>query len=239
MNHAILLATSLLAQPSTDISTYVQKGFEDAQFTARVGTANFRELAKINRDFSQSYRFKTSEVTLKEPFKLKMVASVEDTTITFMVVGPTKYTRVPRSNINMKENVAKAPGKRQTIFDFGILAPSLFRDLFDAKFVRMDRATGNAVFDLTYKSGLRDSSRHRVWIDPKLKIVTKREWYAQNRNQNRLMATFTYDQPRTQNGVTLATRVTVMNAENKLAGSATYENMRINTGVADSVFKTN
>ena len=36
-------------------------------------------------DFSQSYRFKSSEVWIKEPFKLKMESKVQDMKITFIV----------------------------------------------------------------------------------------------------------------------------------------------------------
>lgn len=236
MTTPFLLAT-LLAQPSQNINDYVQNRFEDAQFVAKVGTANFTELKKINQDFSQSYRFKSSQVWLKEPFMLKMVSTVEDTQITFLVSGGMKYTRIPRSNINLKENVSKAPGKRQTPFDFGILAPSLVRELFDAKFVRLDRATNDVVFDLTYKPALKDSSRHRVWIDADRKIITKREWYGQlKRSGGRLMATFVYDNPKQEGGMIINTKVTVYNAENKMGGSVSYDDMKINRGISDSVF---
>lgn len=236
---ASLMMTVALAQGTPDLSSLLQTRFRDASFTAQVGTANFAELRKISTDFSQSYRFKSSQVWLKEPFMLRMVSTIDDTQITYVVNGGTKLTRVPRSNINVRENVSKAPGKRQTAFDFGILTPAMLRELFDAKFVRNDRATGDLVFDLTYKDELKDSSRHRVWFDPGKKVVTKREWYGQlKRAGGRLMATFNYDNPVTTEGVTLNTRVTVLNAENKVAGSANYTQMKINDGLADSLFAT-
>lgn len=234
---AALLPALVLGVQEPNITNYIQTKFEDATFVASVGSANFTELKKVNADFSQSYRFKSSQVWLKEPFKLKMVSTVDDTTITFLVVGTKKYTRIPKASINLNEDVSKKPGKRQTLFDFGMLAPSLMKDLFQAKFVRNDRATGDVVFDLTYYPALRDSSRHRVWIDPEKKIITKREWYGQAKLRGgRLMASFKYENPVQQDGVWIATKASVFNAENKLAGTVNYTGLKVNQGIADSIF---
>lgn len=117
--------------------------------------------------------------------------------------------------------------------DFGVLTKSLFTDLFEAKFVRKDRATADVVFDLTFPAKLDDTSRHRVWIDPEKKIVTKREWYGQRGNQR---ATFLYESPVLVDGVWFPTKVTVKNVENKVAGISRYEAFKINTGLEDSLF---
>lgn len=231
-----LVALAVLGQ-SQSIGDYASTGFRDLQFTAKVGTADFRELGKINKDFAQSYRFKSTEVWLKEPFKLKMQTTVDDTTITFYTVGTKKSTRIPKAKISLNEDVGKAPGKRQTLFDFGVMSPSLFTELFQAKFVRLDRATSNAVFDLTYPAEMKDTGRHRIWIDPARKLITKHEWYAQQgRNQGRLMATFQYSEPKKIGDFWMNTTVTVFNADNKKAGSASYSNIKVNEGIADSVF---
>ena len=228
----------LTAQPSEDIQSYVQKNFEDATFTVKTGKHSTAELAKINRDFAQSYRVKESQVWLKEPFKMRMVSTVEDTKIIFLVVGGKKTYRAPSSNISHTEDVSKAPGKRQTIFDFGILAPSLFDSLFDAQFIRFDRATKDVVFDFTYKSNLKDSSRHRVWIDPDKKIITKREWYGQKvRTGGRLMATFVYSNPVQTKGVWMSSAVTVSNSSNKEAGNLSYQGIKMNEGMDEKLFK--
>lgn len=233
----ILLAV-VLAQPSTDILDYVPAGFKDAKFTAEVSSANFTELKKINEDFTASYRFKSSQVWLKDPFMVKMVSTVDDTKVTFLVNGGMRYTQIPRSKLNLKEDVSKKPGKRQTPFDFGILTPSLFKGFFVAKFQRMDRATGDAVFDFTYESSLKDSSRHRVWIDPDKKMITKREWYGQlKRADGRLMARMVYSNARQENGVWVNTKVTVFNADNKQAGIINYSGFDLNAGLQDSFFK--
>lgn len=214
-----------------------QTGLRDASFTAVVTTGNQRELAKINKDFANSYRFKSSTVKLKEPMKLRLESKVEDQNILFIVNGVNRLVRVPQSNINIRENLAKSPGKRQTLLDFGMITPSLFNDFFTAKFIRNDRATGDLVFDMNYVPRLDDSTRHRVWIDPQKRYVTKREWYSQI--DGRLLATFLYENPKSDGGVWFPTRVTVKNADNKVAGITDYKGLSINGGIDDSLFKVN
>lgn len=222
---------------SQNISSYVQSDFKDLSFTAKVQSAKQSELAKINQDFAKSYRFTNSKVWLKEPMKLRMEAKVEDTDIYFIVNGGRKLVRVPRANINQRDDVSKAPGKRQTPLDFGLLTPSLFSNFLKAEFVRKETRgdyEGDLVFDLTYVPSLDDSSRYRVWIDPTMKITTKREWYSQ---AGYLMATFTYENAKEFNGVYIPQKATVKNADGKLAGTSAYTNIKVNAGLADSMFK--
>lgn len=227
------LTALVLGQGSQSIQNYVQPNLQDATFVARVVKGDQRELRKINNDFGQSYRFETSTISVKEPFKVRAEANVEDTHILFILNGTTQYIKVPRAKISTKVNLADKPGRRQTTLDFGILTPSLFNGLFDAKFVRIDRATGNAVFDLTYPGRLDDTSRHRIWVDTEKKYTTKREWYNQ---YGRQLATFYYEQPKLENGVWMPTRLTVKNMDDKVAGVTTYDSIKVNTGLSDSLF---
>lgn len=232
-----LAAISLVATPqSQDIKNYVQSTFEDAQFTVVTGQHSISELAKISKDFSQSYRFKTSQVWIKEPFKLRMVSEVDDSTVMYIVNGGKRMYKFPRSGVSKTDDISKAPGKRQTAFDFGILTPALVNNYFVADFIRTDRATGDAVFDLTYIPNLKDSSRNRIWIDPQTKVITKREWYAQKRNNGRLMATFFYSNPKKIGSVTVSTGVRVNNADNKQAGTLSYTNLKVNLDLPESLF---
>jgi outer membrane lipoprotein-sorting protein len=226
-----LLTVSLLGQ-SPSIMEYVQRDLRDATFQAKVVTAAQRELQKINRDFGQSYRFDTTNIQVKEPLRLRMEAKVADASLLYVINGTDQLTRIPRLGVNQRVNLRDAPGRRQTLLDFGVLTPALFEELFTAKFVRSDRATGHQVFDLTYQSP-RDTSRMRIWVDPNRKVVSRREWYGQDGRQK---ATFLYEEPQQVGGVWFPTRATVRNVENRVAGVMRYENLRVNTGIADSVF---
>jgi outer membrane lipoprotein-sorting protein len=230
-----ILALALLtpALQSTRIDAYIQPNFRDASFTAKVLKKDQKELEKINDDFGQGYRFGTTNVRLKEPFKLRIDASVEDTTVTYVINGSHQHFKVPRLHLNQSTDLSKNPGRRQTLMDFGILTPSLFADLFDAKFVRVDRATGDAVFDLTYQARFNDKTRYRIWINPEKKFVTKREWY---QRKGRMIATFLYESPITEDGATMPSKLTVKNADDIVAGVTSYVGVRVNQGISDDVF---
>lgn len=228
----------VLGQSSTvRIQDLVQPALRDASWRARVERSAQRELQKINRDFANSYRFSFTDVQMKEPFMLRLESTVDDQSILYILNGPIRMFRIPRAGINRRENLARAPGKRQTPLDFGLLTPSLFDNFFTARFVRNDRATGNVVFDVTYVPSLGDTTRHRIWVDRTRRIVTKREWYSQNGGF--LVATFYYEEPRSFSGIWIPTRLRVHNADDKFAGSTRYENIRVNTGLSDSIFRVN
>jgi len=231
----IAITTLALMSPNHTWEEIVQPKFQDATFTVKVVKGSQAELRKINSDFGTSYRFSYMKAKLKEPFMLRLESRAEETDVLYVMNGPRKLYRIPKIHIGSTENVANAPGKRQTVMDFGVLTPSLFDTLFSAKFDRVDRETGDLVYDLTYQHPrYDDTSRHRVWIDPDKKFIAKRVWFAQDGHEQ---ATFIYDLPRQVNGVWWPTRLTVKNVEGKVAGVTQYTELAINTGLPDSLFK--
>lgn len=230
----LILAVGSLAVQSYDVDDIVQKGFKDATFTARLLQSNQAELKKINSDFAASYRFGTTTAWIKEPNMLKMKSTVDDTDVVYLLVGSKRTYSVPRIRISKSEDLSKSPGKRQTPLDFGFLTPSLFKNLFEAKFVRVDRESGDLVFDLTFEKRLDDSSRQRVFVDKDKRYIAKRIWFNQ---EGRQLATFVYSKPKQENGVWLPTHCVVRNVDDKVAGVTEYQSMKINSGLPDSIFK--
>lgn len=236
MIHAVALTLLALA-PGADptASDIVQTKFEDASFTARVRNGNQAELAKITKDFGNSYRVKSVKSFLKEPLQMRLETTVDDTSILYVIREFKRYFRVPRSRLSQEENLADKPGKMQTPMDYGIITPSMMAQLFSAKFVRTDRATGDYVFDMTYKTPkYSDTSRHRIWVDPQKRVITKREWYNQHGRQ---LATFFYEEPMLRDGIWFPSRGSVRNMDGKIAGVIEYESVKINSGLADSLFR--
>jgi len=221
------------AQGSSNIQSYVQSDFHDATFTARVKSGDQSELAKINHDFGLSYRFSYSNISVKEPFRFRADTIVEDSKLTVIQNGMTQKYNTPI--YHGTQNLSKRPGNVRSMLEFGILTPALFEDYFQAKFVRFERGSNDAVFDITYVSRLDDTTRYRVWIDPTKKYTTKREWYGQGRGI--LKATFFYDEPRQISGVWAPTHSYVKNSDNVVAGTLVYEGLKINTDLPDSLFK--
>jgi outer membrane lipoprotein-sorting protein len=228
------LATLAMAAQSYSWHDIVQPSFQDCTFVAKGVKGNQAELRKINAEFGSSYRFSYMKAKIKEPFMMRVESRVEDTDLLYIENGGRRLYRIPAAHISHVDDVSHAPGKRQTVLDFGILTPSLFQNYFNATFVHTDRATGDLVFDLTYVPALRDKSRHRVWVDPTRHYVTKRVWFAQD---GRLMATFLYTDPKDINGVWFPTKATVVNVDDKVAGITAYTSIEANTGLSNDLFK--
>jgi len=232
----LLSAFSLFSAVTADIdaSDIVQRSFKDATFDLKVVQANFNELKKIDDDFDKQYRLKSTKVSVREPLMLRLETKIDDTTVMYIVNGFKRIFRVPRANINSKEDLKDAPGKIQTSMDFGIITPNVLSSLFEAKYLRTDRATGQYVFDLTYKKPrFSDTSRHRVWIDPDKRFTVKREVYNQ---YGRQLSTFYYDKPEQESGVWIPTRVTVKNVEGKVGAVSEVVSLKVNTGLPESLF---
>ncbi|MCX7800894.1 MAG: outer membrane lipoprotein-sorting protein [Fimbriimonadales bacterium] len=228
-----LVCALALAQAGAEAGDIVQPKLRDVSFTAQVVAGYQDELAKINRDFGNSYRVKATRVLAKEPFMIRLESRVGDTEVRYILNGTTRVYSIPRARVNQREDLSEAPGKRQSFLDFGLVTPSMVGGLFEARFVRVDRATGGLVFDLTYLKKWDDTSRHRIWVDREKRYVFRREWYSQS---GRLMATFFHENPIELNGIWLPTRVTVRNAEGKVAGIMQYVDLRVNAGLSDSLF---
>lgn len=227
----ILIAKLSLAQ-SQDINDYVQTRLQDLRATIRQQTANQRELEKINRDFANSYRVKQMTARYKEPLRMRLESKIGVVNVVYIINGNQKY--VSAGPIRNTDDITHAPGKRQTLMDFGILTPSFMR-LVNARFLRFETegATRYAVFELTWANS-DDTSKHIVWMDGKTRTIYKRQWYNQ---QGKLMATFYYRNPvEASPGVWVPTRVEVYNADGKLGGVTTYSELRVNEGLPDNLF---
>ncbi len=227
-----LCAAFALAQ-SQDINDYVQTRLRDLRATVRQQTANQRELEKINKDFANSYRIKQMTARYKEPSKMRLESKVGVVNVVYIING--NYKHVSAGPIKNTDDISNAPGKRQSLMDFGILTPS-FMKLVNAKFLRYDHEGGvrYPVFELTWANS-DDTSKHIVWMDGKTRTVVKRQWYNQ---EGKLMAIFYYKEPKeVARGIWVPTRVEVYNAQGKLGGVTTYVDLHVNEGLPDSLFQ--
>ncbi len=234
MTHFLAFAALAAHMPDPKIEDVFQRSFRDAYFVATIDMAKQSELVKIRKEFGTQYRFKETKVWLKEPHKIRLEAKVDDTLVIYLINGTKKQFKVPRVNMSQVEDVADAPGKRQTFLDFGIMTSTMFSDPFSSDFIRVDRQSGELVFDIIFKKRYEYNTRHRVWIDAAKKYTTKREWFAQEGFQ---LATFFYTDPINLGGVWFPTKCTVKNVEGKVAGITSYKKVAINAGIAESLFE--
>ncbi len=229
-------STSTFADVPTNINAYLCAKLDDFTATGVVDKSNQRELQKISKDLGFMYRFGKLLMRYKEPNKVRVEGTVEGTKGVYIVNGTIQRVSVPKIRLNTRRDFGDAPGKRKSLVDIGLISP-YYMSYSTAKFVREGSVDGTPVgiFDVRYKDQDADTSHHLFYIDPKTRVILKRDAYHQD---GRYRATYRYlDVKQVAPGIWFPTRIEVYNAERKLAGSTRYEDIKVNTGLPDSLFE--
>lgn len=233
---AVLLSAVVPASAlSTNIHSYVCERLDDFTATMVVVKANQRELGVINKDAGLLYRFKSVLMRYKEPNKVRIDINEQGTRGTYIVSGSTQWVSIPKIGLRSKREFGASPGKRKSLMDSGLVS-DYYLTYANAHFLREGSVEGThvAVFELTYKDRDEDSSRHVIYIDPKTKCVLKRENYTQG---GKLQAIYHFkDLREVKAGVWFPTRIEAQNVNGVIAGITEYHDIKVNTGLSDSLF---
>ena len=220
----------------TNINSYVCQKLDDFTATLTVVKADQRELGKISKDAGLLYRFKDVQMRYKEPNKVRIEGAVEGTKGVFVLNGPIQWVSIPKIHLKTKRDFGKAPGKRKSLMDVGLIS-EYYLTYTNGKFLRQGTVDGTpvAVFDLTYKARDEDTSHAIVYIDPRTKVVRKRESYSQD---GKLQAVYYYkDVKEVQPGVWFPTLIEAQNTDRVVAGITSYRDIHVNTGLSDDIFQ--
>jgi outer membrane lipoprotein-sorting protein len=227
----IAIALILLGAPPS-FDDIVQANLRDISFKMTLDWFDHQELRKISRDFATTYEAKNAEFAYKEPMMLRSSSQVSGQSVLYAIVGDKKIVKVPRLGIKTTQDIARGPGKRQTLLDWGIVT-SVMRDKFvKGTYIRTE-PNGQWVFDIRYQYAA-DTSRFRAWVDPAKRAIVKKLTY---NSKGELMSIFEYGGHVQIGGVWFPTKLSVTNAEGKLGGRSTISDIKVNAGIADSLFQ--
>ncbi len=224
---ALLLSGVVSAAPN--IQTFVSASVKTLQLSSEIVTENQDALRTIDGDIALAYRLHRGSMAYEQPGKLRIDASIPHLVTGYYIInGNQKLTVAPF--VHKVQDTTGAPGKRQTLLDFGLVSPELLTD-YTATFLRRD--SGLILFQIQPKQA-GETQKDLVWIDPKTHITTQR--YNYNRD-GKLIKWFLYKNPKLVGGVYVPTRVELYNPQNKLAGATVYENIRVNLPLSENIFK--
>lgn len=220
-----------------DIRTLMTK-VDDLDAVLKVTKYEPLELEKISPDFKTTYSVRNLNLQFKQPDKLRLEGHSATRGSALMILnGTVRFYSVPKFKLKKSEDLVNAPGKRQSLLEYGGLIGSDTLQFMQAQFVKMEALSGQnkAVFDLTYQGAGAGGSHYRVWIDPQTHITTKREWFD---SANKLRATFAYLDPQeVTTGVWLPGRLEVKNAAGVVAAEVTFSAAKANQKLPDSLFE--
>lgn len=235
---AALLASLFIAggaRAEVTLKQYAQPALRDFTATGVIAQKNDAELRKIDDSFARAYRFRESLIQYKEPQKLRIDSKAGLLSVRYVINGRRKATQVPGLRINKVKDITGRPGEKQGMLDSGILTPAFLEDHLASRFVGHQKLEGRTVpvFELWYTD--EDDSRHHfVWIDPAKKIILRRDVH---HRKGGLKMRFLYKEPKQVAGVWVPTRVEVYNHENRLGAVTRYTNVKVNTGLSESLFR--
>src|ERR1700722_16879639 len=109
MNILIALAAFGVGHSAPSINDFAQTNLDDAEFVATVLKGDQRELRKINESFGQSYKFQSTTIRYKDPFMLRLDATVDDTTVLYVLNGTKQAFKVPRMHLSKSEDLSHTP----------------------------------------------------------------------------------------------------------------------------------
>ena len=232
----LLLAASIAPASAVDanIRSFITK-VDDFSATAKVVQQNQRELSKINRDVGLAYKLGNVKISYKDPNRVRMEGSLEGSRAVYILNGTKQWVAIPKIGIKTVRNFEDSPGKRKSLMDMGLVS-EFYLSYTNAKFEREGAVDGVecAIFDMSYKDRDEDSSHHRIWIDPKTRVVRRRESYSQ---EGKLQAVYFFkDIKEVAEGIFLPTRIEVMNTDRQIAGVMAYTDLKVNSGLPDSLF---
>jgi len=229
----LVLASVSRATRSKPEPTYAEmatSAVSDLQGTVTVTKAVPAELRKINRDFALAYQLRSFVMRFKQPDKLRMEGKIGF----YIVNGPLRYYSVPQLGLKKKDDMGASPGKRYSLLEVGLISKNELAAT-EGKYLREETVDGASahVFDVTYRGD--DSTRYKLWVDPKTHVIMKREWFD---GSGTLKATFRYqDVTEVKPGVWFPSKIEIKNIDGAVAGVTSCSEIKINQGMDDSIFQ--
>lgn len=218
---------------SHNIRDYVPIGLHDLTVRLKTGQYNQAAGARISKEFGMLYKLSgNGTMRYKEPNSIRFDGKIGGMRGALIMSGWTQ--RIHVGSVHHDQDETGAPGRVTTLLDIGLLS-DFYLSYTDAHFQGMQSVEGTpcAVFRFSYPARLKDTSFRLVWIDPRTRIIRKREEHGQD---GVLHATFTVRSSACISGIWLPTEVDAANAQGDFVGQTYIQEAQVNSGLADSLF---
>jgi len=229
------LTPGFAARPEDDVRAKIRAAtsdFKDFTISAKIAYSNQKELAVIGKDFGKSYQFKTSQIIFKSPDKVKVTSMAGLVNVSYIITGNTK--RIRAGLLKKTEDISNEPHKKQTALDVGIVTEAIWRQ-FSVDKVKKEGTASSPMYVLTLSLSNSPQKKQYIWVDGNDLRLLKRE---KHEADGSLKSRYVYSKHKEYKGVIwVPGEQRVYNRNGALAGTTTYSNIQINTGVADGVFQ--
>lgn len=233
-----LAAVTNAAAPITDqeLKTRVAaatKGFTDITGTATVREKNKDVLKRVDQAYARVYDLQSATISIKAPDSIRVDAKLGMVKVVYISAGGKKIFRASKLNMNKVEDYSKDPAKLQAPLDFGLVTPQLW---LNRRVEIIDDAAAQAAGEIKLKlTWLKGDMINYAWIDATnlwLKRFEKRD------GRDKLLARAEYSNPQNLgNVIWMPTKVELFAPDGAKAGSMEFSGLKLNTGLADTLFQ--
>ena len=228
----MVFSNSAFCATSNDILNQVKSAETGlADFTANmdITRANKNNVAAMGSGYDEILRLQKAIISYKRPDLIRYDGFAQGIKASLVQNG---YKRlVLAAMIRKLDNLKDAPGKRQDTLDLGFLSSSLWRDNSVTVV-----SNGKKALKLKFnpKFGGRDKRHDDVWVDPMTLKMLKREKFL---GDGQMRVRMTYGSYQNLTGkLSIATTSTLYDPSGGMLGSVKYKNLKVNSGVRDSIF---
>jgi len=207
--------------------------FQDLTMVAAVTYKDKKALSKVEPTFARLYDFSSATISLRMPDKLRMESKLGMVRVEYIINGPRKIVRIPALKVNKVGDYPNDPAKLQDAFDVGLVTSDMWRN---RQIEIVDDAeaaiSGEIKLRLRWAKG---TIVYYAWLDAKdlwLKRFEKRD------GEGKLLLHILYSDPqRAGNVIWIPCKAEMYNSDGEKAGASEYRDIKVNTGLADSLFQ--
>lgn len=233
----MLLGVAVCATAAQD-SVYLKKvkaaeaGFRDIKADMVVTNPNKDNVQGMGEGYGDILQLQKATLSFKSPDKLRFDGYAKGVKVVYLQNGYTKL--ITAAMIRHKKMVKNEPGQRQDTLDIGFLSSRLWTD--NTVSVVSNQA-GVVQLKFKPKFGSKDKRCDLVWINGNNLRVIKREKYLAD---GTMRARYMYsDYMAVGKSLPLARKVAMFDAKGGGLGTISYVNVKINSGLAESLFSLN
>ncbi len=225
---------------SHNLSDYAVSGLRDFDTSMKAIFHDDQASRKIGRDAGLIYRLKGNvHVLYKEGSNFRADGLVQGMRATVTINDTRQTYRVSALDIKQTVDLSKAPGKRTSLFELGMISQH-YLSYAQGEFLgeRLLDGVSCVVFKITFKGPNQDTSHRTVWIDPRTRITLRREEYLQVAQGGKLRDIWVYRDPQeVAPGIFFPARMELDNSDGEKAGETAFINTRVNVGLSDNLFR--
>lgn len=206
---------------------------KDITVTTKVAWKDMSVLKEISTEFAQGYRFASSTTYYKEPGKFRVDSKAGAVNVRYIINGNTKTLKA--GAINKRWDISKKPGQLQGAPTVGLVTPDWTR-LLTTRY--LGEATINGVKTVSYEARLSaepKGSYSVLYMDPERNYIVRNERHF---GDGKIKNVFDHLEPKRVSGVWVPTKTKVYDGRGRLGAITEVTDLKVNTGLAESLFKT-